>query len=82
MSTITPPETDLNELYPNGNVPHVPSPTDGTLPHGEGCYDCDIEDKDIPLTKRNKRDTASQKVGKTLAITDLQLADFKTFTSF
>ncbi|XP_060068909.1 fibrillin-2-like [Ylistrum balloti] len=60
VSTITPPEGDLNELYPNGNIPHVKAPTDGSLPHGEGCYECDVEDQDLPLTKRSKRATGHQ----------------------
>ncbi|KAK3098432.1 hypothetical protein FSP39_019409 [Pinctada imbricata] len=40
-----------------GNVPHVAAPESGKPPLGEGCYDCDIETKDIPLSKRAKRDT-------------------------
>jgi hypothetical protein len=45
-------------LQPGQDIPHVPAPTDETgVPPGEGCYQCDIEDKDIPLSKRAKRST-------------------------
>lgn len=43
-------------LQPGQDIPHVAAPTDQTgVPPGEGCYQCDIEDKDIPLSKRAKR---------------------------
>lgn len=45
-------------LQPGQDIPHVAAPTDKTgVPPGEGCYQCDIEDKDIPLSKRAKRST-------------------------
>ena len=45
-------------LQPGQDIPHVPAPTDETgVPPGEGCYQCDIENKDIPLSKRAKRST-------------------------
>ncbi|CAC5378602.1 FBN2_3 [Mytilus coruscus] len=43
-------------LQPGQNIPHVAAPTGGPgVPPGEGCYQCDIENKDLPLSKRAKR---------------------------
>ncbi|XP_041363896.1 fibrillin-2-like [Gigantopelta aegis] len=42
--------------YPKGvQLPHEAGPEGGELPAGEGCYQCDHDFGEIPLTKRNKR---------------------------
>ncbi|XP_071115970.1 fibrillin-2-like [Haliotis cracherodii] len=58
ISTITPPGGSgrKERVYPEGvQLPHEAGPTGGKLPPGEGCYQCDHEFGDLPLTKRAKR---------------------------
>lgn len=42
--------------YPPGiQLPHEPGPSNGQLPSGEGCYHCDHDFGELPLTRRSKR---------------------------
>ncbi|ESO94529.1 hypothetical protein LOTGIDRAFT_232356 [Lottia gigantea] len=60
ISTITPPVGGGIPTYPGGvQLPHVPAP-EGKLPGGEGCYHCDKDFGDIPLSKRNRRSTEEE----------------------
>ncbi|KAJ8304383.1 hypothetical protein KUTeg_017966 [Tegillarca granosa] len=58
---------DFGSFPTGGNIPHVAGPDDGSLPNGEECYACDIEEKDIPLSKRAKRSINSSNNKKTLS---------------
>ncbi|XP_078313226.1 fibrillin-1-like [Crassostrea virginica] len=50
------PDSGAGGSFPTGgNIPHVPGPDTGKLPQGEGCFECDIKNQDIPLSKRAKR---------------------------
>ncbi len=55
---ITPPAGGGSDrVSPEGvQLPHVPG--NGKLPPGEGCYNCDHEFGDLPLSKRGKRSVA------------------------
>ncbi|KAI8775014.1 fibrillin-1, partial [Biomphalaria glabrata] len=46
--------------YPPGTeLPHEPGPnTSGKLPPGEGCYQCDHDFGELPLSKRTRRSTS------------------------
>ncbi|KAL5004007.1 hypothetical protein ScPMuIL_017463 [Solemya velum] len=53
VASLTP-GSDDESYFPDGiELPHVPGPSDGSLPEGEGCYSCNVGD--IPLSERNKR---------------------------
>lgn len=42
--------------YPPGvKLPHEPGPASGQLPPGEGCYHCDHDFGELPLSRRTKR---------------------------
>lgn len=60
--------------YPPGvQLPHEPGPSNGQLPPGEGCYNCNYDFGEVPLSKpynyRRKRSVAeSLEVGVCLQI--------------
>lgn len=55
------PDSGVGGSFPTGgDIPHVPGPDSGKPPQGEGCFECDIKNQDIPLSKRAKREVHNQ----------------------
>ena len=58
-------------------LPHEAGPEGGELPAGEGCYQCDHDFGEIPLTKRNKRSLDGLKEADTVIDQNRDISDLK-----
>ena len=56
----------VTQFPPGVELPHEPAPSSGQLPAGEGCYNCDHDFGDIPLSQpyrgRSKRSVSAARV--------------------